>query len=88
MSEKVIHTSDVKTLIRNNIRNYSMFIILLLIMLVFGPLTNWNNWNPRNFTNIFFQYSYVLILATGMVQIIITQGIELSAARSVPLSAR
>ncbi|MDR1804101.1 MAG: sugar ABC transporter permease [Treponema sp.] len=79
MSDKAaIHTSDTKTLIKNNLRNYSMFIMLALIMLIFAPLTNWNNWNPRNFTNIFFQYSYVLILATGMVQIIITQNIELS----------
>ena len=78
MSEKVIHTSDMKTLIKNNIRNYSMFIMLALIMLIFAPLTKWNNWNPRNFTNIFFQYSYVLILATGMVQVIIILGIDLS----------
>jgi len=78
MSDKSIHTSDAKTLIKNNIRNYSMFIMLALIMLIFAPLTNWNNWNPRNFTNIFFQYSYVLILATGMVQVIIILGIDLS----------
>ncbi|HCC37189.1 MAG TPA: ABC transporter permease [Treponema sp.] len=55
-----------------------MFIMLALIMLIFAPLTNGNNWNPRNFTNIFFQYSYVLILAVGMVQVIIIQGIDLS----------
>jgi putative multiple sugar transport system permease protein len=77
MSER-IKTSDVKTLIKDNIKNYSMFIILLLIMLVFGPLTKWNNWNPRNFVNVFFQNSYMLILAVGMVQIIITQNIDLS----------
>jgi putative multiple sugar transport system permease protein len=78
MSDKVIHTSDTKTLIKNNIRNYSMFLMLAIIMLIFAPLTNWNNWNPRNFTNIFFQYSYVLILAVGMVQVIIILGIDLS----------
>jgi putative multiple sugar transport system permease protein len=78
MSDKVIHTSDTKTLIKNNIRNYSMFIMLAIIMLIFAPLTNWNNWNPRNFTNIFFQYSSVLILAVGMVQVIIVLGIDLS----------
>jgi putative multiple sugar transport system permease protein len=78
MSGKVIHTSDTRTLVKNNIRNYSMFIMLAVIMLIFAPLTNWNNWNPRNFTNIFFQNSYVLILATGMVQVIIVQGIDLS----------
>jgi len=78
MGEKIIHVSNTKTLIKNNIRNYSMFIMLALIMLIFAPLTNGNNWNPRNFTNIFFQYSYVLILATGMVQVIIILGIDLS----------
>jgi putative multiple sugar transport system permease protein len=78
MNDKVIHTSDVKTLVKNNLRNYSMFIMLAIIMIIFAPLTNGNNWNPRNFTNIFFQYSYVLILAIGMVQVIIVQGIDLS----------
>ena len=78
MANNAIHTSDTKTLIKNNIRNYSMFIMLALIMLIFAPLTNGNNWSPRNFTNIFFQYSYVLILAVGMVQVIIIQGIDLS----------
>ncbi|MDR2768371.1 MAG: sugar ABC transporter permease [Treponema sp.] len=75
---KVIHTVNSRTLIRNNIRNYSMFIILALIMLIFAPLTGWNNFSPRNFTNIFFQYSYVLILAIGMVQCIIILGIDLA----------
>ena len=78
MSDKIINTSDTKTLIKSNIRNYSMFIILAVIMLIFAPLTNWNNWSPRNFTNIFFQYSYVFILAAGMVQVIIVLGIDLS----------
>jgi putative multiple sugar transport system permease protein len=55
-----------------------MFLMLALIMVVFAPLTRGNNFNPRNFTNIFFQYSYVLILAVGMVQCIIILGIDLS----------
>jgi putative multiple sugar transport system permease protein len=55
-----------------------MFIMLAIIMLVFGPLTHWVNFNQRNITNIFFQYSYVLILAVGMVQCIIILGIDLS----------
>jgi putative multiple sugar transport system permease protein len=52
--------------------------MLILIMVIFAPLTNFNNFNPRNFVNIFFQNSYVLILAIGMVMIIITQNIDLS----------
>ena len=78
MGNKTIHTIDIKTLVKNNIRNYSMFIMLALIMIIFAPLTNGTNWSPRNFYNIFFQNSYVLILAIGMVQVIIVQGIDLS----------
>ncbi|MCL1928772.1 MAG: sugar ABC transporter permease [Treponema sp.] len=78
MGDKVVHTSNSRTLIKSNLRNYSMFFILALIMLVFGPLVNWTNFSGRNITNIFFQFSYVLILATGMVQCIIIQGIDLS----------
>ncbi|MCL2441343.1 MAG: sugar ABC transporter permease [Treponema sp.] len=78
MGDKVIRTSDIKALIKNNIRNYSMIIMLLLIMIIFAPLTDGRNWSERNFTNIFFQYSYVLILAVGMVMVIIVQGIDLS----------
>jgi putative multiple sugar transport system permease protein len=78
MNGKAIRTVNTRTLIRNNIRNYSMFIILALIMLVFAFLTRGNNFTARNFTNLFFQYSYVLILATGMVQCIIILGIDLS----------
>jgi putative multiple sugar transport system permease protein len=78
MSETTINNSDIKTMIKNNIRSYSMFIMLAVIMIIFAPLTDGTNWSPRNFTNIFFQNSYVLILAIGMVQVIIVQGIDLS----------
>jgi putative multiple sugar transport system permease protein len=77
MSDTAGHTK-ISTLIKNNIRNYSMFIILVLIMIVFSFLTGGVNLNSRNFTNIFIQYSYVLILAVGMVQMIIVGGIDLS----------
>lgn len=60
------------------IKDYSMFIILALIMIVFSFLTNGVNLGSRNFTNIFLQNSYVLLLAVGMVQVIIIGGIDLS----------
>jgi len=78
MENKVVRTSDVKTLIKSNIRSYSMFIVLMLIMAIFAFLTGGINLSPRNITNIFFQYSYVLILAVGMVMVIIVRGIDLS----------
>jgi len=78
MSGKSIQTTDIGTLVKNNLRSSSMIIMLALIMIVFGFITGWNNFSGRNITNIFFQYSYVLILATGMVQCIIILGIDLS----------
>lgn len=78
MGERNVRTTDFKTLFKNNIRNYSMFLILALIMLIFAPMVGWRNFGARNLTNIFFQYSYVLILAVGMVQCIIILGIDLS----------
>ena len=65
-------------MITGGLRKYSMFIILFLILLIFAPLTNFNNFRPQNFINIFFQNSYVIILAVGMVMVIITQNIDLS----------
>ncbi|MCL2070043.1 MAG: sugar ABC transporter permease [Treponema sp.] len=85
MGDKIIHYSDLRTLLKNNVRKYSMFIMLALIMLIFAPLTNWTNFSPRNFTNIFFQYSYVLFLAIGMVQVIIVRGIDLSVGSACAL---
>ncbi|MDR3114196.1 MAG: sugar ABC transporter permease [Treponema sp.] len=76
--EKAGEGVNMVSLIKNNIRNYSMFLMLALIMVVFAVLTKGTNLNSRNFTNIFIQYSYVLILAVGMVQVIIIGGIDLS----------
>jgi putative multiple sugar transport system permease protein len=78
MSDRSAEKTNISTLIKNNIRNYSMFLILVLILIVFGFLTNWINFSPRNISYIFIQYSYVLILAVGMVQAIIIGGIDLS----------
>jgi len=78
MGTKAVHTADAKALIKNNIRNYSMFLMLALIMVIFAFLTGGINLSPHNVTNIFFHNSHVLILAIGMVQVIIVKGIDLS----------
>lgn len=66
------------TIIRNNIRSYSMFIALAVIFFIFAYFTNGINMNARNITNIFIQNSYILILAVGMVLVIVTGNIDLS----------
>jgi putative multiple sugar transport system permease protein len=81
---------DTKTFLKSNIKNYSMFLVFALVMVVFGVLQgiqnpdSWFvNFSPRNWTNIFFQYSYVLFLACGMVMCIIILGIDLSVGSVV-----
>ncbi len=78
MDNKNVNHESVRTLIKNNIRNYSMVLMLALIMIVFSFLTNGVNLNSRNFTNIFIQNSYILLLAVGMVLVIIIGNIDLS----------
>jgi putative multiple sugar transport system permease protein len=78
MSDSSTKKTGIADLIKSNIRNYSMFLILVLIMGIFAILTRGINLNSRNFTNIFIQYSYVLILSVGMVQAIIIGGFDLS----------
>lgn len=65
-------------IVRSNIRNYSMFLMLALIFIVFAFITDGINMNARNITNIFIQNSYILTLAVGMVLVIITGNIDLS----------
>jgi putative multiple sugar transport system permease protein len=78
MSDSLKTKTSFGSLIKSNMRSYTMFFVLAAIMIVFAVLTKGINLTPRNFTNIFIQYSYVLILATGMVQVMIVLGIDLS----------
>ncbi|PZD94413.1 sugar ABC transporter permease [Paenibacillus sambharensis] len=65
-------------LFKGNIRQYGMFIALLLIMLLFQILTDGILLKPINITNLILQNSYILILAIGMLLVIITGHIDLS----------
>ncbi|MCA1949029.1 MAG: sugar ABC transporter permease [Treponema sp.] len=78
MSDTAIKSSSIRNLIKANIRNYSMVLMLALIMIIFAFLTDGVNLNSRNFTNIFMQNSYILLLAVGMVLVIIVGNIDLS----------
>lgn len=72
------HTLSIGQLFKENIRNYSMFIMLVLIFAVFAFLTGGINFSSRNVSNIFMQNSYILTLAAGMVLVIIVGNIDLS----------
>ena len=68
----------VKTLFRNNIRQYGMIIALAAIVVFFQILSDGILLKPLNVTNIIQQQSYILILAIGMVIVIICGHIDLS----------
>ena len=79
MSEATIaHKTTLRSLIKSNAKNYSMVLMLALIMIIFGLLTNGVNLNSRNITNIFMQNSHILLLATTMILLIITCNIDLA----------
>ncbi|MCD1653986.1 sugar ABC transporter permease [Treponema zuelzerae] len=67
-----------RNLIKSNAKNYSMVLMLALIMIIFAFMTDGVNLNSRNITNIFMQNSHILLLATTMILLIITCNIDLS----------
>lgn len=66
------------SMFRTNIRDYGMFIALVVIFIVFGFMTNGIFLGPFNFTNLLNQTAYVAVLAVGMTLVIVTRQIDLS----------
>ncbi len=69
---------EVKTLLKGNIREYAMYIALLVIFTVFGILTKGLFLSSRNLTDLINQTGYVAVLAIGMTCILIIKHIDLS----------
>ncbi len=75
-----------KKMFKGGIRQYTMLIALVTIMLVFTILSKGALLYPMNVTNIIFQNAYVVILAVGMLMCILTGGnIDLSVGAVVGL---
>ena len=68
-----------------NVRQSGIFIAFVLIVALFS-LLNANFLSPGNLTNIVLQYSYILILAIGMVMVIVLGQIDLSVGSVVALA--
>ena len=75
------------SIIQHNMRQYSMFIVLLLIMGTSHFLTNGLFLTPRNLTNLFLQTGYIAVLAIGMVMVIIGGHIDLAIGSVVAFCA-
>jgi putative multiple sugar transport system permease protein len=73
-----------RTLLTRNLRQSGIMIAFVLIVALFALLSK-NFLSPGNITNIVLQYSYILILAIGMVIVIIAGHIDLSVGSVVAL---
>lgn len=71
--------TNLSHVLRQNIREYGMFIALFVIMAIFGAITPNNAFiSPRNISNLLNQAGYIAILAVGMTLVIIIRHIDLS----------
>ena len=77
---------NIKSMIKQNMRQYAMLVALVTIMIFFQALTGGILLKPINVQRLIMQNSYVLILAIGMVLCILTGGnIDLSVGSIVAL---
>lgn len=75
--------TDLRKILKDNMRQYSMIIALVVIMAFFQVLTDGVLLKPMNITNLVLQNSYVFILAIGMLLCIITGYVDLSVGSVV-----
>jgi putative multiple sugar transport system permease protein len=69
-----------------NLRQSGIYVAFALIVALFAILTNGDLLSPENISNVLVQNSYILILAIGMILIIISGHIDLSAGSVVAVS--
>ncbi len=79
-------TSDIRALLTRNLRTSGIYIAFVAIIGLFAILTDGVSLSPINITNIVLQYSYILVLAIGMVIVIIAGHIDLSVGSVVALT--
>jgi len=70
--------NDARKLLRENIREYGMFIALFIIVMVFTVTTDGLFVSSRNIVNLVNQTGYIAVLAVGMTLVIVIRHIDLS----------
>ena len=69
---------SLQRVLRQNIREYGMFIALFVIMAIFAITTNGAFISSRNLSNLLNQTGYIAVLAVGMTLVIVIRQIDLS----------
>ncbi|MBD5106409.1 MAG: hypothetical protein HDT41_05470, partial [Lachnospiraceae bacterium] len=77
-TKKVGLGQEIVSLVKENIRDYMMYIALIIIMAFFTWKTNGGFIQARNISNLINQAGYVAVLAIGMTLILILKHIDLS----------
>jgi len=72
--------------ISQNLRESGIYIAFVVVVLLFAVLTDGLSLSPGNITNIILQYSYVLVLAIGMLIVIVAGHIDLSVGSVVAVT--
>lgn len=85
VKEKQSSLDIIRLSLRNNIRQYTMFIALIGIMLIFSMLSD-VFFTPRNLSTLFTQTAHIAILACGVVLVIVAGHIDLSIGAVVGLT--
>ena len=78
--------SALREVFTRNLRQSGIYIAFVLIIGLFAILTHGLLLTPPNLSNVVLQYSYILILAIGMVIVIIAGHIDLSVGSVVALT--
>ncbi len=69
---------NLKKVIRQNVREYGMYIALFVIMLFFTFATGGKFFSPRNISDLINQMGYIAVIAVGMTLVIVIRHIDLS----------
>ncbi len=70
--------NEAKVLIKQNIREYGMYIALVVIMVAFSAATGGLFMSSRNISNLINQTGYIAVLAVGMTLVMVIKHIDLS----------
>ncbi|MFD2215517.1 sugar ABC transporter permease [Metabacillus endolithicus] len=72
------YINELKGLVKHNIRDYGMYIALIVIMITFQILTNGLFMSSRNISNLLDSAGYIAVLAVGVMLVIVIRHIDLS----------
>jgi putative multiple sugar transport system permease protein len=73
-----VTSKDLSKLMRQNVREYGMYIALVIIIVIFTVLTQGLFISSRNISNLLNQAGYIAVLAVGMTLVIVIRHIDLS----------